>query len=47
MQSICVYLGAKSGNDILLSNAAAILGAAIADAGYRLVYGGSSKGLLY
>lgn len=46
MQSICVYLGAKPGNSVRFMEAATILGHAIADAGYRLVYGGSSQGLM-
>ncbi len=46
MQSICVYLGAKTSNNHHLSDAATLLGHAIANAGYRLVYGGSSQGLM-
>ncbi len=46
MQSICVYLGAKPSNNPRFSEAATTLGHAIADAGYRLVYGGSSQGLM-
>lgn len=46
MQSVCVYLGAKRGNNPRFSTAARMLGQAIADAGHRLVYGGSSQGLM-
>lgn len=46
MQSICVYLGANPGNNPRFSEAAAALGHAIAEAGYRLIYGGSSQGLM-
>ena len=46
MPSICVYLGAKSGNNRHLSDATTLLGHALADAGHRLVYGGSSQGLM-
>lgn len=46
MQSICVYLGAKPGNSPHFSEATTILGHAIAEAGYRLIYGGSSQGLM-
>lgn len=46
MKSICVYLGAKSGEDNYLSHAAVELGQAIAARGLRLIYGGSSHGLM-
>ncbi len=46
MQSICVYLGAKPGNSPRFREVTTMLGHAIAEAGYRLVYGGSSQGLM-
>ena len=46
MQSICVYLGAQTGNNPRLNEAATVLGHTIAHAGYRLIYGGSSQGLM-
>lgn len=46
MQSICVYLGANHGNSLALADAAVDLGEQIAKTGYRLVYGGSSQGLM-
>jgi len=44
--TLCVFCGARSGNDMRLVGAAAALGAAIASAGIRLVYGGGSDGLM-
>lgn len=46
MKSICIYLGANHGNSAALTEAVIILGEQIAKAGYRLVYGGSSQGLM-
>lgn len=46
MKSICVYLGANPGTNNQLSHAAVELGQAIAARGLRLVYGGSSHGLM-
>lgn len=46
MKSICVYLGANSGNSPALANAVAVLGEQIARFGYQLIYGGSSQGLM-
>ena len=46
MKSICVYLGANPGNSPALTEAVVILGERIATSGYRLVYGGSSQGLM-
>lgn len=46
MKSICIYLGANPGNCSLLTNAVSVLGEQIAKAGYRLIYGGSSQGLM-
>lgn len=46
MKSICVYLGANHGNSPVLSDTVVVLGEEIAKAGYRLVYGGSSQGLM-
>ena len=46
MRSICVYLGANSGKSDQLLEAVVTLGQQIASSGYRLVYGGSSQGLM-
>ncbi len=46
MKTICVYLGANPGNSPALTEAVVILGEGIAKSGYRLVYGGSSLGLM-
>lgn len=46
MKSICVYLGANHGNSLVLTDTVVVLGEEIAKAGYRLVYGGSSQGLM-
>jgi uncharacterized protein (TIGR00730 family) len=43
---IAVYCGSASGNDPAFLAEATALGNAIADAGYRLVYGGASVGLM-
>lgn len=46
MKSVCVYLGAKFGNSALFQDVVAQLGAQIALRNMRLVYGGSSLGLM-
>jgi uncharacterized protein (TIGR00730 family) len=46
MTSICVYLGANAGNNPAFSEAVLCLGEQIARMGARLVYGGSSQGLM-
>jgi len=46
MKAICVYLGAKPGKDPQFGKAAIALGQVIAQAGHRLIYGGSSQGLM-
>ena len=46
MTSIGVYLGANTGNNPAFSEAVLNLGKEIARVGARLVYGGSSKGLM-
>jgi uncharacterized protein (TIGR00730 family) len=46
MLSICVYLGAKPGNNPRFREVTTILGHAIAESGHRLIYGGSSQGLM-
>lgn len=46
MQSICVYLGAKFGNSPHFKEAVVQLGRQIANSNFRLVYGGSSLGLM-
>ena len=44
--NICIYLGANHGNCPALTDTVVVLGEQIAKAGYRLVYGGSSLGLM-
>ena len=46
MTAICVYLGARTGNHPALFDSVAQLGKQLAIGGHRLVYGGSSKGLM-
>lgn len=46
MQSVCVYLGANLGKDNRLLESVVTLGQQIASNGCRLVYGGSSQGLM-
>ena len=46
MRSVCVYLGANSGNNNRLFESVVTLGQQIASSGNRLVYGGSSQGLM-
>lgn len=46
MKSICVYLGANPGNETELSATVELLALHIAERGIRLVYGGSSQGLM-
>ena len=46
LKSICVYCGAGNGENPAYAEAASNLGAAIAGAGIRLVYGGGSIGLM-
>ncbi|RKF06209.1 TIGR00730 family Rossman fold protein [Oceaniradius stylonematis] len=46
IQSICVYCGSSPGTDESYGRSAHRLGAAIAAAGLRLVYGGGTKGLM-
>jgi uncharacterized protein (TIGR00730 family) len=45
-QSICVYLGANSGNDEKFTQSVILLGKEIASSRLTLVYGGSSLGLM-
>lgn len=45
-RSICVYCGSSLGNERTYAQAATILGTAIGKAGYRLVYGGGTKGIM-
>ncbi|MEO0672999.1 MAG: TIGR00730 family Rossman fold protein [Pseudomonadota bacterium] len=45
-RSICVYCGSGNGKSPAYRQAAEVLGAAIANAGYGLVYGGGSLGLM-
>jgi cytokinin riboside 5'-monophosphate phosphoribohydrolase len=44
--NICVYCGSSSGNDPLILDYAATFGKLIATKGYRLIYGGSSLGVM-
>jgi uncharacterized protein (TIGR00730 family) len=46
MRSVCVYLGANPGKSERLFEAVIALGQQIASNGCRLVYGGSSQGLM-
>lgn len=46
MRSVCVYLGANLGKNSRLSEAVITLGKQIATRDCRLVYGGSSQGLM-
>ena len=46
IETICVYCGSGFGNDPAYTKAADILGASIARAGLRLVYGGGNVGLM-
>lgn len=46
MKSICVYLGAKLGNSALFKDVVVQLANQIAQSNIRLVYGGSSLGLM-
>ncbi|MDP3269749.1 MAG: TIGR00730 family Rossman fold protein [Legionella sp.] len=46
MKSICVYLGAKFGNSTLFQDAVIQLGQHIGLSDLRLIYGGSSLGLM-
>ncbi len=44
--SICVFCGAASGRDARFRAGAEIIGRRIAEAGYRLVFGGGNAGLM-
>ena len=46
LTSICVYCGSGPGADPVFSEAASVLGRAMAASGIRLVYGGGSVGLM-
>ena len=46
LKSVCVYCGSGEGSDPAYGEAADALGAALAGAGIRLVYGGGSLGLM-
>ena len=46
LQAVCVFCGARTGNDAALQRAAEEAGAAIARAGLDLVYGGGRVGLM-
>jgi uncharacterized protein (TIGR00730 family) len=46
MQRICVFCGSRNGNDPAYATMAAAVAAAIVRAGYGVVYGGGSVGLM-
>ena len=46
IRRVCVYCGAGSGSDPRFADAADVLGAALADAGMELVYGGGDVGIM-
>ena len=46
MTTVCVYLGANSGNNDQFSEATVLLAKELADMGFTLVYGGSSLGMM-
>ena len=46
MAAICVFCGSSSGSDPIFPEAARTLGAAIAEKGHELVYGGGHVGLM-
>lgn len=46
MTTVCVYLGANSGNNDQFSEATILLAKELADMGFTLVYGGSSLGMM-
>jgi uncharacterized protein (TIGR00730 family) len=46
MPTLCVYLGAKSGNSSKYKEAVISLGSQLAELGIDLIYGGSSLGLM-
>ncbi|RVT84374.1 TIGR00730 family Rossman fold protein [Rhodobacteraceae bacterium CCMM004] len=46
MTSICVYCGSRDGTDPAFAEAADALGTALAQAGWRLVYGAGDVGLM-
>jgi len=46
MKSICIYCGSNNGSQPAYSSAAQEMGAAIAERGLRLVYGGGKVGLM-
>ncbi len=46
LRNVCVYCGSASGGDPAFEAAARTLGAALADAGVGLVYGGGGRGMM-
>jgi uncharacterized protein (TIGR00730 family) len=46
LKSVCVYCGSSQGNDPAYVAAGHTLGAALAQSGLRLVYGGGTKGIM-
>ena len=45
-KSVCVYCGSRSGSDPAFTRDAESMGAGLADAGYRLIYGAGDVGLM-
>lgn len=46
IRNVCVYCGASAGSDPRFAHAADVLGAALAEAGIGLVYGGGDVGMM-
>jgi uncharacterized protein (TIGR00730 family) len=46
IKSVCVYCGSSSGNDLAYAKAGEQLGAALAAAGMKLIYGGGTTGIM-
>jgi uncharacterized protein (TIGR00730 family) len=46
IKSVCVYCGSSPGNDLAYAEAGEQLGAALAAAGMKLIYGGGTTGIM-
>ena len=46
MRSVCVFCGARAGNDAVFARVARQAAGALADRGLRLVYGGGNIGMM-
>jgi hypothetical protein len=46
MKSVCIFCGSSTGTQGVFAEAARALGSAVAEQGFRLVYGGGSRGLM-